>query len=267
MAEKPLAEAERAGVKFASSMGAKSLAELRAKPADEVLAALMKTNPFLFGVIVDGYFLPSTVRSIYARGEQAHVRMLAGWNSSELGMAVAMNPKKPTPATFPDTLRQQFKNKAEAALKLYPASTDDEALQSAADLASDQFISYSTWKWIEMQVATGKAPVYRYRFDRVAPDPGGASRFGAVHAVEIQYAFNTLDSKKADWQPEDRQAALAMAAYWANFIKTGNPNGTGLAPWPEFGKTRQVMHIDATCKAAPEQHRARYEFLDSLAAK
>ncbi len=267
MAEKLLAEAEQIGVKFASSVGATSLAELRAKPAGELLGATMKANPFLFGVIVDGYVLSSPVRAIFAQGKQAHIRLLAGWNSSELGMAVAMNPKKPTTATFPDLLRQQFKDKAGAALRVYPASTDEETLQSAADLASDQFISYSTWKWIEMQAATGKVPVYRYQFDRVAPDPSGAGRFGAAHAVEIQYAFNTLDSKKANWQPEDRKASLAMAAYWANFIKTGDPNGAGLAVWPEFGKTRQVMHIDAVSKAAPEQHRERYEFLDSITAK
>jgi para-nitrobenzyl esterase len=266
MAEKALAEAEQAGVKFASSVGATSLAELRAKKANELLAAI-GTNHFLFGVIVDGYFLPSPVRTIYANGEQAHVPLLAGWNSSELGMSVVFNPNRPTPATFPATLRQVFKDQAEAAAKVYPASTDAETLQSAADLASDQFIVYSTWKWIEVHMQTGKAPVYRYQFDRVAPDPSGAGRFGAVHASEIHYAFNTLDSKQAAWQPEDRKTALTMAACWANFIKTGDPNGPGMAAWPEFGKSHEVMHIDAVSKAAPEEHRARYEFLDSLAVK
>ena len=98
------------------------------------------------------------------------------------------------------------------------------------------------------------------------PDPSGAKSFGAVHAVDIEYAFNTLDSKKADWQPADRETARTMATYFANFVKTGNPSGPGVPEWPEFGKTRQVMHIDALSKAAPEMNRARYEFLDSVAA-
>jgi para-nitrobenzyl esterase len=262
-----LVEAERAGVQFASSVGAASLADLRAKKADELLTATMKANPFLFGPIVDGHFLPAPVPAIYARGEQARVPLLAGWNSSELSSAVAMAQDKPTPAVFADTLRQQFKDHAQAASQLYPASTQEETLQSAADLAGDQFIAYSTWKWIEMQTRTGQVPVYRYQFDRVAPDPSGANRFGAVHASEIQYAFGTLDSKQANWQPEDRKTSLTMAAYWANFIKTGNPNGPGLASWPEFGKAREVMHIDAASKAAPERHRARYELLDSLTGR
>ena len=44
LAEKPLADKEQDGVKFAASMSATSLAELRAKPAEEVLATVMKTG-------------------------------------------------------------------------------------------------------------------------------------------------------------------------------------------------------------------------------
>jgi para-nitrobenzyl esterase len=58
-----------------------------------------------------------------------------------------------------------------------------------------------------------------------------------------------------------------MATYFANFVKTGNPNGVGVPEWPEFGKTRQVMHIDAVSKAVPEQYRPRYEFLDAYATR
>jgi len=267
MAEKTLAEKEQDGVKFATSVGASSLAELRAKPSDELLAAMMKVDHgWGYSPGVDGYFLPEKVSAIYAAGKQARIPVLAGWNSSELGMSVAMNPQKPTAATFAEQLRQRFDDQAEAALKVYPAPDDEQAMQSAADLASDLFISYSTWKWIETHVGTGHAPVYRYRFDRVLPDPSGRKSFGAVHAVDIEYAFNTLDSKKADWQAEDRETARTMATYFANFVKTGNPSGPGLPEWPEFGKTRRVMHLDAVSGAAPEKDRARYEFLDSVAA-
>jgi para-nitrobenzyl esterase len=57
-----------------------------------------------------------------------------------------------------------------------------------------------------------------------------------------------------------------MNAYWANFIKTGDPNGSGRAKWPEFGKTHEVMHLNVACQAEPEAHRDRYEFLDSTPA-
>jgi para-nitrobenzyl esterase len=60
-----------------------------------------------------------------------------------------------------------------------------------------------------------------------------------------------------------------MSTYWTNFAKTGDPNGTGLPSWPPFSSAtgNQVMHLASDAKAAPEQHRERYEFLDRLYAK
>jgi para-nitrobenzyl esterase len=212
------------------SVGAASVADLRAKPAAEMLAAVMKTGGFGYSPGIDGYFLPEKTAAIYARGEQAQI----------------------------------FGGRADVTAQVYPASTNDETLPSAAALASDLFISYSTWKWIEEHAKTGHAPVYRYRFDRDLPDPKVPLSFGAFHAVDIEYAFHTLDSKKADWQPEDRQTALTMATAFANFIKTGNANGPGVPEWPEFSKTRLVMHFDGVSRVAPETDRPRYEFLDSV---
>jgi para-nitrobenzyl esterase len=266
LAEKSLADKEQDGVKFAASVGAGSLADLRAKTADDLLAAVMKTGGWGYSPGIDGYFLTEKVSSTYAAGKQAKIPLLAGWNSSEMGMAVAMNPQKPTTASFAEQVQKQFGDRASAALAVYAAANDAEVLQTAADLASDLFISYSTWKWIEVH-AHAQAPVYRYRFDRVLPETNGSNRFGAAHAVDIEYAFNTLESKTAAWQPEDRQTALTLATSFANFVKTGNPNGPGVPDWPEFGKTRQVMYVDSASKAGPEQGRARYEFIDSVVAR
>jgi para-nitrobenzyl esterase len=267
LAEKALADKEQDGVKFATSVGAASLADLRAKPADDLLAAVMKTGGWGYSPGVDGYFLTEKVAATYAAGKQARIPLLAGWNSSEMGMSIAMNPQKPTAATFAEQVQKQFGDRAKDALAVYKGTDDTEVLQTAADLASDLFISYSTWKWIEAHAKTGQAPVYRYRFDRVLPEANGSNRFGASHAVDIEYAFNTLDTKTAAWQPEDRQTALTLATAFANFVKTGNPNGPGVPDWPEFGKTRLVMYVDSASKAGPEQGRARYEFIDSVVAR
>jgi para-nitrobenzyl esterase len=267
LAAKPLAEKEQDGEKLAASLGKANLAELRAIPADELLAAVMKQNRgWGYWPGVDGYFFPKPVAELYAEGQQVKVPLLAGWNSSEMGMAVAMNPNKPTPESFTEQVKKQFGDHADAVLAVYPATDDDQLPQTAADLASDVFISYSTWKWIEVQAKAG-APVYRYRFDRVLPEANGSNRYGAPHAVEIEYAFNTLDSKTADWQSEDRETARTMATYFANFVKTGDPNGKGVPEWPQFGATGQVMYLDAVSQAGPQQHRKRYEALDKTAGR
>jgi para-nitrobenzyl esterase len=87
---------------------------------------------------------------------------------------------------------------------------------------------------------------------------------GAYHSDELEYVFGTLDSRKGTtWRPEDYKLSELMQRYWTNFAKSGNPNGEGLPNWPAYnGKDGwQVMHLDASCVAPPDEHRERYLFL------
>ncbi len=90
---------------------------------------------------------------------------------------------------------------------------------------------------------------------------------GASHASEIEYALGNLASNKVySWTPDDYKVSATMENYFANFIKTGNPNGTGLPEW-NANKGNSVtgyMHIDVDSKLEPEQNRSRYLFLDQV---
>ena len=271
---KPRAETEQAGSKFAESLAARSIEELRAKAADEIQHAAMKVGAFAFGPNIDGYFLPQDVSTIYTNGKQSHVPLLAGWNADESSFEIAFAKEKPTSATFAKQAQTQFGARAEAFLKLYPAATDEQARRSAQDLAGDRFIAFSTWKWIELHRATGKSPVYRYEFDQAPPAPAdakpenSAAQMGAYHSAEIEFVFEALDSKNLPWRAEDRKVSDLMSSYWVNFATTGDPNGSGLPRWPDYdSKSRwQVMHLSASPKAAPDKHRSRYLFLDKVNA-
>jgi len=100
-----------------------------------------------------------------------------------------------------------------------------------------------------VETAGGRAP------DAVAP-----------HASEIEFVFQVLGSRKLPWRPEDRKVSNLMAAYWSNFAKTGDPNGPGLPKWPVYKDQDgyPVMHLNADSHAAPDDRRARYEFLESV---
>jgi para-nitrobenzyl esterase len=266
-----LGKAEARGEQFAAELGAHSLADLRAMPATELRNRSAKDRPF--EPIIDGYFLPADAYTLYAEGKQAHVPLLAGWNRDEAKFAPSRSKNKPTAVTFPAQLKQQFGAKADAALKVYPAATDAQAMDSAGDLASDNFIAYSTWKWLELQAKTSGEPVYGYIFNQVAPyrPPSDMkpSLRGAAHATEIEYVFDALDlNPKAAWTAADRKVADLMSSYWANFMKSGDPNGPGLPKWPVYSAKDEyaVMNLDANAQAKPEPHRDRYEFLDSVAA-
>jgi para-nitrobenzyl esterase len=277
---KPHAVTEQDGLRFAELLGAKSLAELRAKPAQELLeAAAKKDGGFHFGPNVDGYFLPSDVQSIFARGDQSHVPLLAGWNADEDKMAVLGAPEKTTTKTFAATAKERFRDQAAEFLKLYPADTDEQAVRSAEDLAGDDFMGFSVWKWLEMQLKTGQSPVYRYLFAQTpASKPGQMegtvplSELGARHAGEIEYVFETLKLTGPDlpWTPEDFKVSEAMATYWTNFVKSGNPNGEGMADWPKYGAGDGYQYMVLSgmkIGSEADARRGRYLFLEAEVAK
>jgi para-nitrobenzyl esterase len=268
-----LEQTEKAGAKFAESLGAKTLEALRAKPADEILTAALKGNNFRFWPNVDGYFYDEDPAAIYAAGKQAHVELLAGWNAEEQGYQGFLGKGEATKETYAAKVREHYGKDAEEILKLFPGNTEQQVKDSARDLASARFIAYSTWKWLDMQLKTGTSPVYRYHFEQAPPMPPGEASRGAYHSADIEYVFETLDSKHLPWTADDRKLSDIISSYWTNFAKSGNPNGEGLPEWPGYSKSTgyDVMHLQVSStkavapKAAPDVHRSQYELLDRIA--
>src|SRR4051812_14859694 len=267
----PLAEAERTGTAAATAIGAASLAALRAMPADALLDASSKPGAPRLPIAIDGYFLPDTVAAIFAAGRQAHVPLLAGWNSQESGARGLLGQADPTPENYAKALQTRFGEDAEVALKAYPAANSDEVQTTATALAGDLFIAFSTWKWIDAHAQTG-GPTYRYYYSRPRPamNPGkgtaGPAR-GAAHSAEIEYAMGNLAGNDVyAWSEDDRKVSAVMQGYFANFVKAGNPNGGDLPAWPSV-KDGQVMHIDVETRAEPDTTRERYLFLDRWLSK
>lgn len=246
-----LATMEKHGETFARKVGATSLAALRALPANALLQATQPQNSDA-DVDLDGWFLREPPAVTMEDGRQAQVPLLLGTNSQEDYYATLLRDRPPTPANYRAALRRVFGTQAEQALALYPGGSEAQVKQSATALAGDFFIAHSTWRWMDMQWRHGHAPVYFYYFAQPRPakrQPGRGEQpaTGAVHSGEIEFALGNLDSNHVyAWTPADQRTSQTMEGYFANFIKTGNPNGTGLPHWPavresEGGLLRQVI--------------------------
>ncbi|MBL0156767.1 MAG: carboxylesterase family protein [Bryobacterales bacterium] len=272
-----LEQAEQAGSKWAATMGDGSLAALRAMTAQQILDGAAKARA-RFSVTVDGYFFPESPDALYAAGKQAKVPLLAGWNSEEMSGRALLGAQPATKESYEKIVRKLYGDQAEDVLKAYSGATPDEVLQAATDLSGDRFIGFSTWKWIDVQAKTGQ-PVYRYYYARPRPpmvpvagkpETSRPAPKGAVHSAEIEYAMGNLAGNKAfAWTADDQKVSQVMQEFFANFIKTRNPNGAGLPEWPALnaGGAPRVMRIDVETKAVPETHRERYLALDAIAAK
>jgi para-nitrobenzyl esterase len=265
---KPLAQAEAQGDDFAKTvLSVTTIEQLRALPAQQLMEVAAKAPAGTrFAPDVDGYFLPQEVPAIFAAKKQNNVPLLAGWNRDEGGVN-----DKATVETLKSAADKDFGASAPQFLTLYPATSDAEAVRAAADYASDRFIAFSTWKWLEAAATDGSQPVYRYRFDLVTPaDPNHPGGIAAYHSSEIPYVFGALDLMKGyAWRPEDYKTSEIMQKYWTNFAKTGDPNGEGLPKWSTYKGDSgwQVMHLGPDPSVAPDANRDRYLFLNERWAK
>jgi para-nitrobenzyl esterase len=245
-----LADAEQAGVKFADGLGAKSLADLRAKPADQVLKAGRGAGP-----IVDGWSIPEDPGTVFAQGKQNDVPVLVGSNRDESFGATPSNA-----AQFAEQVRRRYGDGADSFLTVYPGGSDEQAKESAFFAGRDE-MAWVMRNWARMEAKTGKSKAYIFFFTHQPPVQTNAkggkfapgARGTAVHTSEIPYVFNNLRGNRA-WTDVDRQVADAMSSYWVNFAATGDPNGKGLPKWLNYdeGKNKSAMEFgDKPAMASP----------------
>lgn len=284
LAPTPLAEAEKLGVEFAAKAGYPSIKQLRELSTREIYEIYNESRRFGFPVVLDGYFLPKSLPEIFEAREQAMVPLLAGWNSAEISGAAFMQGQPYTPEAFTAKVKETYPNDYEEVLDLHPHADAKEVERSATNLASDRFIAYSTWKWLDLHAKNSDQPVYRYLYSKLRPPlknanlttglaggtmeggPKAPEAIGAPHACEIEYAMGNLPLVDVfAWTADDYTVSKTFMNYFANFIKTGNPNGDGQPEWNTMNgsdTSPPVMVINTESKLVNATDDARYRFHD-----
>lgn len=258
---KSLAEAEKAGVDMMRRMGYKNVKEMRRVPAEVLMKQANVRNVPVYNI--DNHFLTEQPFATYAAGRQMRVPLLVGGNSLEMSPTayfgyITMSGREITMEDIAKTASGMFGDNTDEMLSLYGITAPDDIYkQPGIDLCGDLFLAYSTWRWGNIHNATSGQPVYRYLYSRERPKmmiegkvaglAGGVKDkteaeevvenkipeiHGAVHSADIEYAMGNLPTNRVyDWQPEDYMVSDIFMGYYANFVKTGNPNGIGLPQW------------------------------------
>ena len=292
------AAAEAAGKARLESKGIMSIADARAIDTDQLQAMLPPTG--MSNVVLDGYFMTETPDAVFAKGEQANVPLLAGWNSLESTPFQALAGQAPTLENYKKAMTATFGDKVDEIFQAYGIVSDlDVVSQKGIDLASDLFAGFCTWKVCDYHAKTSGQPVYRYKYNHPRPqvsakmgekvaalaggvrekseeekaaEKKGRPQFqisGAVHSADIEYAMGNLSTNEYyEWQPEDYAISKVFLSFYANFCKRGNPNGEGLPTWtPINGKldAAPVMQIDVvSAEVADPAKENAYRTLDNF---
>jgi len=257
-----LAEAERRGVAFATEVGARTLADLRALPAEKLLGI----EEFRTRVNVDGYVLPEDVRSIFAHRKQNSVPVLVGSNANEM---TTLSDVGEFPTSLLEYRRQiavrfpGFSKQYEAA---YPVKTEADIPGALLVVGRDQAFTAEMRTWARMVTAAGQK-AFLYQFTHVPPSPN-AKAWGAYHASEIAYVFGTLRNRDWPYTQTDFELSNEMSSYWSNFAITGDPNGRGLPAWKPYDQA-QEPYLELGDKVQIKQHllKAQLDFLDDAALR
>ncbi len=236
-----LSEGEKQGVEFAESKGAKSIAELRAMSALNIIERIPGKPGMRFGAVQDGYFQTGDPMTIFAQGKQNDTPFMSGMTADETGY---------------------FGSTGKDFRELYPsATTEDEAAE--VKLAGQEQGRLDTWLWMEYRAKTAKTNGWEYYFDRAIPWPEHPE-FGAFHTGEVPYVFNNIKMlKDHKMEKTDTIVADRISSFWVNFVKNGDPNGPGLTKWEPYKANRpEVMELGETMGMIPvSSSEERFEFL------
>lgn len=213
-----LAEAEASGVQLAEKVGITgtgpdALKALRALPFNGLPKSAGLYDTGRPRPIIDGKTLPWSIPDAFAQGKEAKIAFLAGGNSNEASL-------------FP-TRNAQARIDGAATKPVPYAGTP---MKIANAMVTAEQILEPNRNALRLHAQNSKAPIYFYYFSYVTPAQRATS-FGASHAAELNYAFNSLRPNSA---AEDHAVAESMNAYWAAFAKYGAPGAAGGPEWPAW---------------------------------
>jgi para-nitrobenzyl esterase len=264
------ASAEQMGVNFAKNNGIDgdddaALEKMRALPAEAILDGLTAANletaaSTYAGPMIDGKLVVGQPPILYQEGKYQHVPMVVGANNGDASVSRA---------TSEEELFASFGADAEAAKKAYDAATSKSFPVLRNSVGADALF-VGPERFAAQTLSSHGDKVWEYRFSYV-PIPARKFVQGAPHGGETPFVFDSATWYTANMKlaPEDEEMAHKMSTYWANFVKTGDPNSAGLPSWPSYeSSTDMLMDFSENGPVAkPDPWKERLDLTEKLEAQ
>ncbi|MBV8732999.1 MAG: carboxylesterase family protein [Acidobacteriia bacterium] len=217
---------------------------LRGKSAADLLAAAghlsMAGEPgFMPSPNFGNSLLPLQAKDALTSGQWNSSDILIGSNHDEASTFVGgnLNGKVNFPITdqeYQALVNALYGSFAPSVFNEYPLSTYSDPFLAYADEIGDySALGCAVTPLSQMFAAVTRT--FRYELeDPLAPVQGGNPTdrtLGSYHGAELLYLFTFSNVTKTAAQ---QQMSGEMQQYWANFAKTGDPNGNELALWPTY---------------------------------
>jgi para-nitrobenzyl esterase len=256
--------AEAAGTRWAQSLSAPTLEQLRKLTPEQLLAVPEGGRFDSSRPVIDGYALPDSPLAIYTAGKQNDVPLMTGSNANE-GTAFGY-------LKTADALRKKVHNDlgdlADRFMRLYPFTTDAEAKLASESAHREENLSWGTWMLANLQSTTGRSRVFYYNFDRGLPVPPGEKfiedpypNVGSTHGAELPYVFGNLGALRFAWTATDRRVSDVMQQYWVNFATMGDPNGPRVPRWTAFDPARpRALRVNDEAAMGPVRYFTQFAF-------
>ena len=211
-----LQEAEQAGVEFFAYLGVSSLQEARELDAEYIRRKALEYGRF-WGTVIDGQFCTGDTFRLFLENKRLQVPVMAGHTCSEF----FSRPQVQTKEELQNLAEGLFGDAAPEFLSLidFHNSTLPEALEKAA-VNTMELAAHLAGR-ANSEAGTG-LPFYYYNFAAEIP---GHDNPGAFHSVDLWFFFETLAKCWRPFVGKHYDLARQMCNYWANFIKSGDPNG------------------------------------------
>ena len=246
-----LDEALETGKATKEKLGCSTVAELRALSAEQLVDEAQVHHH----MTVDGYALTETPYESYQKGVHNEEAILHGYNEEESAAFIMFD--RANMKNYEQKIRAYFGEYSDDLLKLYPASTDEEADLYWAEIYGAVFFDYPHY-CLNRLAAQNDIPVYEYLFAKKN------GRIGNWHSGEEVYCYGNIPDDSTLYDSRDRELSAQMLGYWKSFSENGDPNAGGLPEWKENRGSDSVMYFGDTTEMMSEREHALFEILDKF---